>query len=77
MGDTKTGIIIDYFDQGAREETMLESQLLSFYYTELKHFGGRFTYKLLLLGDFCQVISYRNILCSDEYVELERGLVCS
>ena len=69
MGATKTSIIIDYFDQGAREETMLESQLLSSITASLKHFRSRFTYKLLLLGDFCQVISYRNILCSDEYVE--------
>ena len=38
MGATKTSIIIDYFDQGAREETMLESQLLSFYYTEFETF---------------------------------------
>ena len=38
MGATKTSIIIDYFDQGAREETMLESQLLPFYYTEFETF---------------------------------------
>ena len=56
--------------EAAPEETML--QRVNWYHSitaSLKHFRSRFTYKLLLLGDFCQVISYRNILCSDEYVE--------
>lgn len=55
MGATKTSIIIDYFDQGpaARKQCWrVDSQLLSFYYTEFETFQRKIYIEIVIIRGF-------------------------